>query len=306
MRRPGVRALVDGDAMRASAELGEALRLWRGDALADCRGGGWAAAEAVRLDELRLSTVEDRIEADLMLGHHGVLVGELESLVARHPLRERLWAALMLALYRAGRQADAVRAYQRARDVLVGQLGLEPGAELRRLEAAVLAGDPTLDHAVARRPRRPPSSRFRSRVGSGRHRRRCSCARAQELEHLNGSLTAVAAGERLVVLVSGEPGIGKTALSAAFARDAFENGAVRVVWALRRGSRPPRTSSSARRWATSSPTPPKTTLPGMSPCIARSWSVSSPRWRAGSRIFHPRRQPTRTPSGSCCSAAVVN
>ena len=135
----------DGDASRASAELGEALGLWRGDALADCRGGGWAAAEAVRLDELRLSTVEDRIDADLMLGHHGVLVGELESLVARHPLRERLWAALMLALYRAGRQADAVRAYQRARDVLVGELGLEPGAELRRLEAAVLAGDPALD-----------------------------------------------------------------------------------------------------------------------------------------------------------------
>ena len=70
-----------------------------------------------------------------MLGRHGVLVGELESLVARHPLRERLWAALMLALYRSGRQADAVRAYQRARDVLVGELGLEPGAELRRLEA---------------------------------------------------------------------------------------------------------------------------------------------------------------------------
>ena len=138
-------ALVDGDASRAKAELDEALGLWRGDALADCRDGGWAGTEALRLDELRISTVEDRIDADLMLGHHGVLVGEIESLVARHPLRERLWGALMLALYRAGRQADAVRAYQRARDVLVEELGLEPGAELRRLEAAVLARDPALD-----------------------------------------------------------------------------------------------------------------------------------------------------------------
>ena len=104
-------ALADGDASTgAAAELAAALGLWRGDALADCRGGGWAATQALRLDELRLSTVEDRIEADLMLGHHGVLAGELESLVARHPLRERLWAALMVALYRAGRQADAVRA----------------------------------------------------------------------------------------------------------------------------------------------------------------------------------------------------
>ena len=155
-------ALVDGDASRAAAELGEALGLWRGDALADCRGGGWAGPEAVRLDELRLSTVEDRIDADLMLGHHGVLVGELESLVARHPLRERLWGALMLALYRAGRQADAVRAYQRARDVLVGELGLEPGAELRRLEAAVLAGDPALDAPDATGPA-PAAQRSRSR-----------------------------------------------------------------------------------------------------------------------------------------------
>ena len=129
----------------------------------------------MRLDELRLSTVEDRIDADLMLGQHGVLVGELESLVARHPLRERLWAALMMALYRSGRQADAVRAYQRARDVLVEELGLEPGAELRRLEAAVLAGDSALDppDATRRAPRRRALDSV-SRPASGRRRRRCS------------------------------------------------------------------------------------------------------------------------------------
>ena len=188
MRRRGVARSPTAMPSRAAAELGEALALWRGDALADCRGGGWAAAEAVRLDELRLSTVEDRIDADLMLGHHGVLVGELESLVARHPLRERLWAALMLALYRAGRQADAVRAYQRARDVLVGELGLEPGAELRRLEAAVLAGDPALDAPGARRGRRQPSSRFRFRAGSRRASSAVFVGRAHERERLNRSL----------------------------------------------------------------------------------------------------------------------
>ena len=109
-----------------------------------------------------------------MLGQHAVLVGELESLVARHPLRERLWAALMMALYRSGRQAEAVRAYQRARDVLVGELGLEPGAELRRLEAAVLAGDSVLDLLDATAEHRGPSSRSRFRAGSGRRHRRCS------------------------------------------------------------------------------------------------------------------------------------
>ena len=160
MRRRGGARSPTVTPTRATAELGEALALWRGDALADCRGGGWAAAEAVRLDELRLSTVEDRIDADLMLGQHGVLVGELESLVARHPLRERLWAALMLALYRAGRQADAVRAYQRARDVLVGELGLEPGAELRRLEAARARGRPGPGCTLRPRRTRPTASRL--------------------------------------------------------------------------------------------------------------------------------------------------
>ena len=132
----------------------------------------------------------------------------------------------MLALYRAGRQADAVRAYQRARDVLVGELGLEPGAELRRLEAAVLAGDPALA-----RPARCSSAAaaelaipLPGRVGAASSA--VFVGRAHERESLNGRCKAVAAGERRVVLVSGEPGIGKTSLAAAFAREAFENGAV--------------------------------------------------------------------------------
>ncbi len=222
----GRSALADGDATGATAALGEALDLWRGEALADCRSGGWAAAQALRLDELRLSTVEDRIDADLMLGQHGVLAAELESLVARHPMRERLWAALMVALYRSGRQAEAVRAYQRARDVLVGELGLEPGPELRRLEAAVLAGDPALDapDGTRRTPLVELAVPLPGRVGTATSA--VFVGRAPELEELNESFRAVAAGERRVTLISGEPGIGKTSLSAAFAQSAFVDGAV--------------------------------------------------------------------------------
>jgi DNA-binding SARP family transcriptional activator/tetratricopeptide (TPR) repeat protein len=222
----GRNALAKGDASSAAAELGEALGLWRGDALADCRSGGWAAAQALRLDELRLSTVEDRIDADLMLGQHAVLAGELESLLARHPLRERFWAALMIALYRSGRQAEAVRAYQRARDVLVGELGLEPGAELRRLEVAVLAGDSVLDLPVAaqRTTRADLAIPLPGRIGATSSA--VFVGRTLEREGLNRSLLAVAEGERRVVLVSGEPGIGKTSLCAAVAREAFGNGAV--------------------------------------------------------------------------------
>ena len=222
----GRNALAEGDASSAAAELGEALGLWRGDALADCRSGGWAAAQALRLDELRLSTVEDRIDADLMLGQHAVLAGELESLLARHPLRERLWAALMIALYRAGRQAEAVRAYQRARDVLVEQLGLEPGAELRRLEVAVLASDSVLDlpDASPRPTRADLAIPLPGRIGATSSA--VFVGRALEREGLNTSLLAVAEGERRVALVSGEPGIGKTSLCAAVAREAFGGGAV--------------------------------------------------------------------------------
>ncbi len=225
----GRRALHDGDATRARVELGQALALWRGDALADCRGGGWATSEAVRLDSLRVDAVEDRIDADLALGNDGMLVSELESLLAQYPLRERLWAALMMALHRAGRQAEALRTYQRARDVLVGQLGLEPGAGLRRIEAAVLAGDPMLDPPVAI----PTSS---ADVGPGLDiplpRRVAAAAssvfvgRADERDRLDTALQAVVTGERRVVMISGEPGIGKTSLSVASAGAWFDAGAV--------------------------------------------------------------------------------
>jgi len=139
------RALADGLAQAAGSLLREALGLWRGQPFEEFLDTDVAVAEADRLAELRLVALEDRVEADLRLGGHRELVAELEGLVREQPLRERLWAQLMLALYRAGRQADALLAYQRARSVLVEELGIDPGAELRRLHAGVLAQDPGLD-----------------------------------------------------------------------------------------------------------------------------------------------------------------
>src|SRR4029453_12870602 len=139
------RALADGAAGAAGSMLREALGLWRGQAFEEFLDSDVAVAAADRLGELRLVAVEDRVEADLRLGQHRELVAELEGLVRDHPLRERLWSQLLLALYRSGRQADALLGYQRARATLGEELGFDPGAELRRLHAAVLAQDPGLD-----------------------------------------------------------------------------------------------------------------------------------------------------------------
>ena len=139
------RAALDGDdPERAAGVLRRALELWQGPALADVPDAPFARAEAARLDELRLGAVEDRIDADLELGRHSALVAELELQVLRHPMRERLRAQLMLALYRCGRQADALQAYRAGRRVLRDELGLEPGSALRELEKAVLRHDPDL------------------------------------------------------------------------------------------------------------------------------------------------------------------
>jgi DNA-binding SARP family transcriptional activator len=139
-----VGAARDADPARSSELLREALALWRGPPLAEFAEEPFARAAAGRLEELRLAALEQRVEADLELGRHAELVGELEGLVAEHPHRERLHGQLMLALYRAGRQADALAAYRRARAAL-DELGLEPGAALRQLERQILAQDPELD-----------------------------------------------------------------------------------------------------------------------------------------------------------------
>jgi DNA-binding SARP family transcriptional activator/ATP/maltotriose-dependent transcriptional regulator MalT len=144
LAREGRVALEAGDAASAEVALREALALWGGPALADFLYEPFAQTEIARLEELRTVVLEERIEADLILGRHAELVSELEALVQAQPLRERPRAQLMLALYRSGRQADALAAYRAARDTLVDELGIDPGPELRELEAAILRQDESL------------------------------------------------------------------------------------------------------------------------------------------------------------------
>jgi class 3 adenylate cyclase/DNA-binding winged helix-turn-helix (wHTH) protein len=138
-------AAEGGDAETRASLLREALALWRGPPLADLAFEPFAHVEAARLEELRTVAREELIEAELELGRHSQLVGELEALVTENPLRERLRGQLMLALYRSGRQAEALEAYRRAREVLVDELGIDPSAELQRLEQSILRHDAELD-----------------------------------------------------------------------------------------------------------------------------------------------------------------
>jgi predicted ATPase/DNA-binding SARP family transcriptional activator len=151
----GRRALAAGRGEDAAAELREALGLWRGPPLVELASAPFAPAEIARLEEQHLAALEVRVEADLAAGRHAQLVGELQQLTSEHPWRERLHAQLMLALYRGGRQADALEAYRHAREVLVEQLGIEPGAELHDVHEAILAHDPAID-APPVSPRQPP------------------------------------------------------------------------------------------------------------------------------------------------------
>jgi DNA-binding SARP family transcriptional activator len=130
---------------RAASELREALDLWRGQPLAEFTDAPFARAEISRLEQLRLTALAARLEADLALGRHAELISELEALVAEHPLHEGLHRLLMLSLYRAGRQAEALEAYRRARQILSEELGIDPGRALQQLEAAILTHDPCLE-----------------------------------------------------------------------------------------------------------------------------------------------------------------
>lgn len=148
----GRKLLARGDAEGAGEGLRAALALWRGAPLVDFATEPFAQREIARLEELRLAALEARIEADLTLGRHTELIGELDALTAANPLHERFWAQLMLALYRSGRQSEALGAYQKARRALLEQVGLAPGPELQRLEKAILAHEPSLqlDERVTR------------------------------------------------------------------------------------------------------------------------------------------------------------
>src|SRR5262245_23413891 len=203
--------------VQASRLLREALDLWRGPALVEFEEP-FAQAEGGRLDDLRLAALEERIAADLALDRHPELVGELEALIGEQPHRERLRAQLMLALYRCGRQAEALAAYRDARAAL-DELGLEPSADLRALEKQILTHDPALDLAREVGSVALPGSLVTSSpfpfVG-----------RAREMTTLRSLFERAERGEGGLVLLCGEPGAGKTRLVREFAQDAAERGSI--------------------------------------------------------------------------------
>ena len=202
--REGGEALARGNVRRARELLAVAIDAWRGRPFGDVGGEGALAAAAARLDELRLLAVEQRIEADVGLGRGADVVDELQALVGEHPFRERLWHHLMLALYRGGRQADALAAYHRARTALDEHLGIEPGAELRALEAAILQQTVPPMAGLAGEERSALPAPVSSFVGRG-----------AELARLEPRLRV----ERLLTL-TGVGGVGKTRLALELARRA--------------------------------------------------------------------------------------
>jgi DNA-binding SARP family transcriptional activator/energy-coupling factor transporter ATP-binding protein EcfA2 len=220
--RQGRGQLAADDLEAGAATLRQALALWRGPAFQGFEHTGFARAEAERLAELRLGAIEDRVHAELAGGRDRELVPELEGLVGEQPLRERLWAALLLALYRAGRQADGLRAYQRARTMLVEELGIEPGAELRRLQAAILAQDPALDITRAT-PQVQPALELPGPLALVD----TPClGRADELAFLQDAWKQLTREQGGAVFVAGPAGIGKTRLAGEVAQQVYEQGAL--------------------------------------------------------------------------------
>ena len=200
----------------AAEALRDALALWRGPALADFVYDDFAEADRVRLDELRLAATEDRVDADLALGHHDAVIPEIEMLVSESPLRERFWGQLMLALYRAGRQADALRAFQRVKERLADDLGLDPGPALRELEQQILDHDASLAAPTsASRPRSPALTNVHAEINS-------FVGREAELDALSTTIR-----DRRLVTVVGPGGVGKTRLAieaAVRTRDEWRDG----------------------------------------------------------------------------------
>jgi DNA-binding SARP family transcriptional activator len=217
-RAPGYALVVDPgeldldrfNSLRAAGRVEESLALWRGAPLADFSYHRFAQTEIARLEELRLAALEDRIDRDLEQGRHAELVAELEALSVEHPARERLLAQLLLSLYRSGRQTDALDAYQTARRTLVEEFGIEPGQRLRHLQQQILRQDPELE-PIATASELEPATFF---VG-----------RERELSALTAALDEALAGRGRLVLLEGEPGIGKSYLADQFIHTARQRGA---------------------------------------------------------------------------------
>lgn len=216
--------------LAASLELYEtALGLWRGAAYADVLGEPFVVGEATRLEEMRLSALEERNEVMLALGRHAELVGELSSLVNEHPLRERLQGHLLVALYRSGRQADALRAFGRARTILVDELGIDPGPDLRRLEQQILTQDPDLDWRspvevqpvdVAASPALPASIS----AGAARHGGRLPIPVTPMIgRQVEAAKVRQLLGRSRVVTLTGPGGGGKSRLALELARDVLDH-----------------------------------------------------------------------------------
>ncbi|MBP2707801.1 AAA family ATPase [Microbispora sp. RL4-1S] len=209
--------LAEGRHEEAAAALAEALDLWRGDPYADVRSEEWAQPEIGRLDQVRLDAVEELAAALLELGRHTDVVARLDPFVREHHLRERAWELLVLAHYRAGRQAAALECLRRVREALAGELGIDPGPRLRELEGAVLRQDATLlpperqpAQTTAQTTRRAPEPAADQPVFVGRE---------SALELLDEAAKASSAAGQ-VVLVDGEPGVGKTSLLKRFRANA--------------------------------------------------------------------------------------
>jgi DNA-binding SARP family transcriptional activator len=232
-------AALGGSFEAAAQQARKALGLWRGEPLADVESEALALREVPRLAELRLQAAELWIEAELRLGRHGVAIAELERMAAAHPLREHLHALLMLALYRDGRQAEALAAYQRARRVLVDEVAAEPGAELRELHRQILTTSPVLAGPESGQllpgGARPPGARPGPAVPRELPGPVAQfVGRAAELAELTGMLE-LASAERpptlVVSAISGMAGVGKTALALQWAHqvaDRFPDGQLHV------------------------------------------------------------------------------
>ena len=218
-------ALEAGRAADAVAHLRAAEALWRGPAFAEHLDAEWARGPATRLEERRLAVIEQRLQAELATGRFAEVAADASEAVREQPLREGLWALLATALYRAGRQGEALRALDEARRTLVEELGVEPGRHLRELESAILAHDPGLELRPAATPpptARQPATRPAPLEGPP------AIGRKSELAVLSASLAEAALAARFVV-VEGDPGIGKTRLLDALAAEAGGRGAL-VLW----------------------------------------------------------------------------
>ena len=241
MAEEGHRLLEAGRPAAAARVLREGLALWRGPALAEVADEGFAQAERHRLEELRVAALEDRLAADLDLGGHAAAVAELEELAGRYRFRERLAGLLMLALYRSGRQAEALQAFAAARRALADELGIDPGRWLRQLETGILRQDPGLDWTPPPAEPGPSPGEAGGSAGEAGSMLAASVTqhpeaaadelvgRDDQLAALDGVLAGARGGRGRVVLVAGEPGIGKTRLAEEAARRGAAAG-MQVAW----------------------------------------------------------------------------